>query len=341
MRGESATVTKRILLTGAAGFLGAHTLRYLLENTDWDVICPVTFRHKGVPERLTWAVAGDQWHRVAVLKHDCATPVNSTTGSLFGQVDVILNLASDTHPPRSVAQPVEFIQNNVNITLHLLEWARSLDAPPLFVQVSTDAVYGPATDGAHVEGEPHNPNNPYAASKAAQEDIATAYWRTYRLPVMIAATMNPTGITQDREKFIPMTIGKLLRGEEVVIHSDADGRPGARTYIAADDVADALVWLITAPMAPLYSPTVDRPARWNIVGTREMDNLAVMATIADELGIDDPAYRIETVDRPEHGHRYAMSGAKLARAGWRPQWDIDSVIRLMAKWTEANPLWLR
>src|SRR5262249_29987471 len=160
------------------------------------------------------------------------TPVNTTTAYRFGQVDLIMNFAADTHPPRSVAEPVEFIHNNVDITLYLLEWARTLDRPPLFVQVSTDSVYGPATgEDEHAGWDPIVPNNPYSASKAMQEAAVIAYWRSYRLPVMIAATMNPTGVTQDIEKFIPMTIKRLLDGDEVVIHTDADGAPARRRYI--------------------------------------------------------------------------------------------------------------
>lgn len=333
----------RVLLTGASGFLGAHCLRYMLAETEWEFVCPVTFRHKGVPERLTWAVDEKQWDRVDVVRHDLACPVNSSTAERFGNVELILNLASDTHPPRSVLHPVEFVQNNVNLSLYLLEYARTVKAH--FVQVSTDSVYGPARVGdTHVEWDPINPNNPYSASKAAQEALAISYWRSYGLPVTIAATMNPLGETQDIEKFVPMTIGKVLRGEEVLIHATGNGEIGMRTYIDADQVAAALVWL-AAPgrwmrgWDPTH-PAIDRPGRWNIVGPHELDNRRVAELIAETLDLP-LKMSLTKVDRPEHGHRYSMSGVKLARAGWSSDRDIEGALRRTVLWTAANPEWTR
>lgn len=340
-------MTTRVLLTGAAGFLGAHVLRRWLATTDWEFSCPVTFRNKGLPERLRWAVGGREdpnWRRVRVFMHDLASPVSPLTAGDWGPVDLIANFASDTHPPRSVMRPVEFVHNNVDITLYLLEYARHMAAqesgPPLFVQVSTDSVYGPALTGMHHEWDPIIPNNPYSASKAAQEALAIAWWRSYRLPVLIASTMNPTGVTQDREKFVPMTIGKVLRGETVTVHADAAGNVGARTYIHAPEMADGLLHVLQNYRKPiLHGPGVDRPPRWNIVGQTELDNLVVATTIAAAL--DLPLhYDVQTVDRPEHGHRYALSPDRLTQAGWSANPDIEGAISRMARWSVANSGWL-
>jgi dTDP-glucose 4,6-dehydratase len=333
---------KRVLLSGAAGFLGAHVLRYLLAETDADVVCPVTFKHKGVPERLTWAVAEDQWERVEVIRHDCATPVGPQTAERFGDVDTIVNLASDTHPPRSVEHPVAFMENNHGIGLHLLEYARTRPELRAFVQISTDSVYGPAPGGMHREWAPIVPNNPYAASKADQENMAIAWWRCFGVPTVIAATMNPMGETQDREKFLPMTIGKLLAGEPILIHCNADGVAGGRTYIYAADVAEALLHILKHLPPSRFGEGVTRPDRWNIVGREEVDNLVAAQTIARALGMRQREWRWarSTVDRPEHGHRYAMSGAKLATSGWEAPTDIYDAIARTARWTREHPIWL-
>lgn len=341
-------MTRRVLLTGAAGFLGAHVLRHLLTETDWTFACPVTFRHKGVPDRLTWAIETmefdpPRWERVDVIRHDCATPVSLQTAERFGVVDVILNLAADTHPPRSVQHPVEFMENNNSIALHLLEYARTLLDLQAFVQVSTDSVYGPAVgDRLHREWDPIVPNNPYAASKANQENMGIAWWRSFGVPVVIAATMNPMGETQDREKFIPMTIGKLLRGESISVHCDVTGTPGARTYVYARDVADGLLHILRHLPASRFGDGVTRPDRWNIVGREEVDNLAVMQTLARALDLRPSLmpWARSTVDRPEHGHRYAMSGAKLAASGWEASTDIYDALARTARWTRDNPIWL-
>jgi dTDP-glucose 4,6-dehydratase len=349
----------RVLLTGAAGFIGAHVLRMILNETDWQVVCPVSFRHKGVPERLVWAIEDgcdvpgstiardakqtsaiwkeSRWHRIDVIHCDLASPVNFTTARLFGDVDAILNFASDTHPPRSVAQPVEFWHNNADIALYLLEYARTLSNLQSFVQVSTDAVYGPAVwPSTHYEWDPIVPANVYAASKAAQEALGIAYWRSYGVPLTIMTLMNPIGETQDREKFVPMTIGKVIRGETVQIHADAGRHPGYRTYIDADDVASALMFLLAKPIESTDNPL---PPRWNVTGARELNNELVAVIIADALSLSIKTEIIE-VDRPEHGHRYAMSGDKLSEAGWLPDPDIETALRRITLWSKEHPQWL-
>lgn len=336
----------RILLTGASGFLGAHCLKYLLEETEHEVVCPYTMRHKGVPERLYWAMDEPQssaWSkagRVQLLLHDLATPINATTASLLGRVDLILNFASDTHPPRSVTHPVEFMHNNVDIALYLLEYARTRKKMPWFVQISTNSVYGPATEGtSHPEWDAIIPNNPYGASKVAQEALAIAYWRSYNLPVTIINTMNPIGETQDTEKFIPNTIGKILRGETIEVHADAAGDVGKRTYIDAPEMVRGLMYVLTMESPAMRDEGYDRPDRFHVAGRQEINNLQVALLIADELGIE-PKIRISAVDRPEHGHRYSLSGAKLAGAGWQASSSIEDAIRRIARWTVDHPLWL-
>jgi dTDP-D-glucose 4,6-dehydratase len=179
----SASV-KRVLLTGAAGFLGSHCLRHLLANTDWEIICPVSFQHRGLPERLSFAVEQDEWwHRIKIVKCDLSCPINDTTRASIGPIDYIINYAAESHVNRSIVDPVPFIKNNVDIILNVLEFAR-VAKPEIVMHISTDEVYGSAPDGyAHPEWDPILPSSPYSASKAAQEAIAISYWRTYDVPV--------------------------------------------------------------------------------------------------------------------------------------------------------------
>lgn len=332
----------RVLLTGAAGFLGAHVLRELLDQTDAQVIAPVTFAHIGTPERIAWAV-GDgpgRWDRLTIVRADLACPISDYTAEVFGNPDIILNLASDTHPPRSVQRPVEVTLNNIGITLHLLEYARHIPRLANFVQVSTDSVYGPAVDGAppHVEWSPIVPNNPYAASKASQEAMAIAWWRSYGVPVTIVSTMNPIGETQDLEKFIPATIRRVLAGYTVPIHANADGQPGARTYLDAGDFARAITYWPMEEQPARFGPGVTRPDRYNVCGVTEIDNLAVAECIAAALR-RELKVELSAVDRPEHGHRYSLDPSAMIKRGWTPQDDIRAVIQRVARWTERHPLW--
>src|SRR5690606_4952093 len=141
----------------------------------------------------------------------------------IGPVDYILNLPSASHVDRSIADPGPFIRNNVEVMLTVLDYARQT-RPRMLLQMGTDEEYGPAPAGyAHREWDTVLPSNPYSASKAAQSAIATAYWRTYQLPVVLTRTMNLIGPGQDAEKFVPMVIRRVLAGETVPIHSSPDG----------------------------------------------------------------------------------------------------------------------
>ena len=179
---------KRVLLTGASGFVGSHVLRHILVNTDWYVVCPTTFTHKGLQDRIRHAVreVDEDYARTKVIRCDFTSPISPLTAYEFGDIDYVLNIASESHVDRSIDYPAPFIINNVSLICHVLDWAREVGVEK-FVQISTDEVYGPAPDGyAHKEWrDQHLPSNPYSASKAAQEDISFAYWRTYGLPIAI------------------------------------------------------------------------------------------------------------------------------------------------------------
>lgn len=326
----------RVLLTGASGFLGANFLRYALDTTGWEFACPASFGHRGVPERITTTVDADEMGRVDVITCDLAAPIADTTAALFDKPDLIVNFASESHIPRSLADPVPFVQNNVNAMLHLLEYARTLPNLKAFVHISTDEVYGPAAEGGHAEWSPILPSTPYSASKAAQEALGISYWRSFGVPFVIVNTMNPIGPMQDPEKFVPMTIGKVLRGEIVQLHAGADGTVGSRVYVHALDLASAIVHVLRR--APALYPGAERPDRWNVVGERDVDNRELAYLIAFELYLP-LATQTMVSDRPGHGLRYALDGSKLEATGWKPTRTIERSVAELVKWALANPLW--
>jgi dTDP-glucose 4,6-dehydratase len=327
----------RVLLTGASGFLGANFLRHALDTTDWHLACPASFTHRGVPERISLTTDADEMGRVDVVTCDLATPIADTTAALFDKPDIIVNFASESHIPRSLADPVPFVANNVNVMLHLLEFARTLPNLKAFVHISTDEVYGPSAEGGHPEWSPILPSTPYSASKAAQEALGISYWRSFGVPLVLVNTMNPIGPMQDPEKFIPMTIGKVLRGETISIHAGADGTIGSRVYVHARDLAGAITHVLGRE--PASYQVAERPDRWNVVGERDVDNLELARLIADEL--DLPLHSVLVAsDRPGHGLRYALDGSKLAAAaGWRPTRTIEQSVAELVEWSLANPLW--
>ena len=222
----------KILITGVSGFVGSHVLRHLLTKTNYHITGIASFAHKGTSKRLKTQLQGTDPKRFELVLHDLSEPLKLKT-----KFDCILNLASESHVDRSIEEPKPFIENNVKLILNMLEYARNYP-PKKFIHISTDEVYGPATHN-HKEGEPHRPSNPYSASKAAQEDICYAYWRTYNLPIVITNTMNIIGELQDKEKFVPMVIDKIINNQPIPIHASPNGVIGSRYYLHARNQADA------------------------------------------------------------------------------------------------------
>lgn len=340
----------RVLLTGASGFVGSHVLRHILTTTDWDVVCPVTFRHKGVPARMHSALQDQDPSRVRTVMLDLRAPVDPVTLHAFGGVDVIMNVASQSHVDRSIERPDEFITDNVRIMNTVLDVARRL-RPYLLLQMSTDEVYGPAYgDYRHKEWDPVVPSNPYSASKAAQEAVCTSYWRTYGVPVILTNTMNIIGEMQDPEKFLPMIVRNLLDRRPVMVHTAPDGTPGSRYYLHARNLADAWVWLARyyegVGNVPGYAMGYERPERFHIVGEREVDNTELVRMVGALLGLS--AGRVDSLikpvsfheSRPGHDLRYALDGSRLAERGWRAPLALDESLERTVRWTLEHPEWL-
>jgi len=333
---------RRVLLTGASGFVGAHVLRHILVNTDWDVVCPTTFTHKGLQDRIRLSAIGidDDFARIKVIRCDFTSPISPLTAREFGHIDYVLNLASESHVDRSIECPAPFIINNVSLICHLLDWARASDIEK-FVQISTDEVYGPAPiDYAHTEWkDQHLPSNPYSASKAAQEDIAFSYWRTYGVPIAITNTMNIIGEMQDPEKFVPMVIKRVLNGDLMSIHGSLDGRVGSRFYLHARNQADGLLHVLKQDF-PKYGEA-DTPLRLHIAGEREVDNLELAQMIADFVGKN---LNYEIVDfhtsRPGHDLRYALNCDKIESTGWKAPLALEESLKNTVEWTLQNREWL-
>lgn len=331
---------RRVLLTGASGFFGSHLLRHLMVNTDWHFVCIASWMHKGTPERIENAINGLDKKRVTIITHDLESPLTATTRKRIGKIDYILNIASNSHVDRSITDPVPFVMGNVALVVNMLELARLLK-PKLFLQFSTDEVYGDAPLGIdHKEWESIRPSNPYSASKAAQEDIAFAYWRTYNIPVIITNTMNLFGETQDPEKYIAQLIRKISKGQKVTIHGKK-GNIGSRYYLHARNAADAVLFIVNNIKPVFHKDGFDRPERFNIVGDVEKNNLELAQIVAKMLG-KKLKYKLEDfhATRPGHDRRYALDGKKLKKAGWKAPMKFEPSLKNSIIWTLNNRQWL-
>jgi dTDP-glucose 4,6-dehydratase len=331
-----------VLLTGASGFVGSHTLRHFLLNTDWNIVCPVTFRHKGMQDRIALAMSGIDGaeNRVKLVRCDISYPISNITKNDIGHIDYVFNIASESHVDRSISEPGPFIINNVSLICNMLDWAKEVGVKK-FIHVSTDEVYGPAAAGHdHKEWEDlYLPSNPYSASKAAQESIAFSYWRTYGMPIAITNTMNIIGEMQDPEKFVPMVIKKVLAGEEVTIHGSTDGQIGSRFYLHARNQSDALLHISSMDFKTYGESSL--PLKYHVVGEKEVSNLEMAELIAEMLG---KKLNYKVVDfhsaRPGHDLRYGLDGTKLANTGWKHPISLEDSLSKTVDWYLNNPNWL-
>lgn len=302
----------RVLITGADGFIGSNILKYLLVNTSWDFVCLCSWRHFGNPLNIQPS------RRVEVVTHDLTGPIPD-----IGEFDYMINLASESHVDRSITDPVPFVENNVSSTLQMLEYARKV-RPKVFLQFSTDEVYG-AMD--HKEWDVLLPSNPYAASKAAQEMIAIAYWKTYDVPLAITNSNNIVGPNQNPEKFVPKIASLIKQGRTVEIHAK-NGKAGRRYWNAVDNVADAIMFILEQKPSKYgrrrVGGVIDRPDRYSLSGGQELDNLEMAQLVAKILKLP---LKYKTVDaekvRKGYDEFYAATVGTLDQLGWTAPYTLE------------------
>jgi dTDP-glucose 4,6-dehydratase len=332
-------MSKQVLLTGVAGFAGAHTLQHFLENTDWHITGIDSLEHAGRIERINQVLAkrDDFNERFTFIKQDLA---ENSTLLLDTHHDYIINMASESHVDRSITDPLPFVQNNVNLTLNMLELARQ-QKPRAFIQISTDEVYGPMYNTPFKEWDTLIPSNPYSASKAAQEMLAISYWRTYDVPVVVTNCMNMIGEMQDPEKYLPKVMQQIEQGSMVTIHGE-EGNIGTRSYLHARNHADALLFILTMTGAPSMYGETTKPDKYHIAGDEQLDNLDMAQRIAGAMGRSlDYKFVDAHSDRPGHDMHYGLDGSKLLSLGWEPPLNFEESLERTVEWTMQHKEWLQ
>ena len=343
-------MTKRVLITGGAGFIAHHTISYILKNTDWSVVSLDRLDYSGNLNRISDMMSDlddSTKKRLRVIHHDLRAEINEMLLADLGDFNFILHMAASSHVDRSITDPMTFVYDNVVATCNILNFARKNKKLELFIYFSTDEVFGPAPkDVKYKERDRYNCTNPYSATKAGGEELAVAFQNSYNLPVFITHTMNVFGERQHPEKFIPKCIISARDQLSIDIHSDKSKTiAGSRHYIHATDVADGCVFLINnrkkfENMEKDFGGA--KCPKFNLVGPVELDNLALGKLIAKSVGKE---LKYKMVDfhssRPGHDLRYALSGEFMKKLGWEPKVSIEKRIDQVVKWTLKNERWLK
>lgn len=335
----------KILVTGGAGFIGSALVRYLINETEEEVVNVDKLTYAGNLDSLA-EVAGSQ--RYHFEQADICS--RESLDRIFAEYrpDAVIHLAAESHVDRSIDGPGDFIQTNLVGTYSMLEAGRAywsgLSADRhegfRFLHVSTDEVYGDLAgcDDLFREDTAYDPSSPYAATKAGSDHLVRAWGRTFGFPVLVTNCSNNYGPCQFPEKLIPHMILNALKGKPLPIYGD--GRQ-IRDWLYVDDHARALYRVLMR----------GRPGEtYNIGGINEKMNIDVVKEICallDELVTDKPAgvNRFEDLitfvkDRPGHDVRYAIDASKInADLGWSPAENFASGIRKTVEWYLANPQW--
>ena len=330
---------KSILVTGGAGFIGSHLVRYWTRKyPDTHVVNLDKLTYAGNLENLKDVEESPNY---TFVKGDIVD--EKLLGELFARYrfEGVIHLAAESHVDRSIANPIEFIRTNILGTVTLLNAARHAwngdFENKLFYHVSTDEVYGSlGTEGYFTETTRYDPRSPYSASKASSDHLVRAYFHTYGLPVVISNCSNNYGGYQFPEKLIPLVINNIRQHKSLPIYGKGEN---VRDWLYVDDHVAAI---------DLIFHKGKKGETYNVGGHNEKQNIELvklLCRIVDKkLGRPEgEAERLITYvqDRAGHDLRYAIDSSKLAGTlGWKPSVTFEEGMERTVAWYLENEAWL-
>lgn len=317
-----------VLVTGGAGFIGANFIFYWLKAHPGDrVVCVDKLTYAGNLSTLSAALERPEFRFVRADICD-----REIMDRLFGEErpDAVVNFAAESHVDRSIEDPEVFLRTNVMGTAVLLDACRKYGTPR-FHQVSTDEVYGDLPldrpDLRFTEKTPLRASSPYSASKASADLLTLSYCRTYGLPATVSRCSNNYGPWQFPEKLIPLMIANALQNKSLPVYGTGKN---VRDWLYVEDHCKAIGLILRK----------GKPGEvYNIGGNHEMENIALVRRICQELGKPESLIAYVT-DRKGHDLRYAIDAGKLQQElGWQPETGFDEGIRQTVRWYLENRDW--
>lgn len=316
---------EKVLISGGAGFIASHVIDRILKTTDWQIVLVCKSESKYGKIRLADVNAANN-PRVRFIRADISSGVPP-----IEDVDYILHMGAECHVDVSISEPEKHIRSNVIGTYKMLEYARTLPNLKKFLMFSTDEVYGSAKPGeTFTEWSRYNSGNPYAATKAAAEELSLAWENTYKVPVVITHSMNVFGERQQPTAVIPRFVKKIIDGKTLTVHVDADGNPATRSFIYGEDVAEATLTVLTGGKIR---------QKYGFAGfeTRIDDLAKRIAKICGKDAVLEYAHV-----RPGMDTRYSVGGANMQDDfGWSPRGSVEDQLRKTVQWYLKHEEWFQ
>ena len=317
--------TKRVLVTGGAGFIPSNFIRHLLAKTPYDVVSLDALTYAGNLENLADVMSHERLSFVQGDIRDAAL-----VREVVANVDVIVNAAAESHVEKSIRDGgSQFVRTNVEGTQILLDAIRET-AVERFILISSSEVYGTAVSDPMDESHPLNPRSPYAGTKAGADRLAYSYFVTYELPIVIVRPFNNYGPRQHPEKVIPRFITQALQDEPLTVHGDGHA---TRDWLYVDDDAEAIEAMIEAPLDSLAGEVINLATGVDISINDIADQVLEVLGKARSLKEHVP-------ERPGQVDRHIGSTEKArALTGWHARTPFDEGLARTVAWYRENEAW--